>query len=102
MVECMDPLRIYCYELPYPVYPTAIYEAIMGVIIFGILWQLRNNFKVPGMLFALYLAFNGVERFSIEKIRINNELYSGFTQAEMISAGLVVFGLSLFFYLRKK
>lgn len=102
MAECMDPLRIYCYELPYPVYPTAIYEAIMGVIIFGILWQLRNTFKVPGMLFALYLAFNGVERFSIEKIRINNELYNGFTQAEMISAGLVVFGLSLFFYLRKK
>ncbi len=102
MAECIDPLGIYCYELLYPVYPTAIYEAIMGVIIFGILWQLRNTFKVPGMLFALYLAFNGFERFSIEKIRINNELYRGFTQAEMISAGLVVFGLCLFFYLRKK
>lgn len=102
MSECIDPLGIYCYELPYPVYPTAVYESIMGVIIFGILWRLRNSFKVPGMLFALYLTFNGIERFSIEKIRINNELYSGFTQAEMISAGLVVFGLCLFFYLRGK
>ena len=100
--ECIDPLGIYCYELPYPVYPTAVYEAIMGVIIFGILWWLRNTFKVPGMLFALYLTFNGIERFSIEKIRINNELYNGFTQAEMISAGLVVIGLCLFIYLGKK
>jgi prolipoprotein diacylglyceryltransferase len=54
------------------------------------------------MLFSLYLVFNGLERFSIEKIRINNELYNGLTQAEMISAGLVVLGLSLFFWLKNR
>jgi phosphatidylglycerol:prolipoprotein diacylglycerol transferase len=102
MAECTDPLGVYCYELANPVYPTAVYEAIMGIILFTIIWKLRNSFSKPGMLFSLYLVFNGLERFSIEKIRINNELYNGFTQAEMISAGLVVLGLSLFFWLKNR
>ena len=102
MIDCSDPLGVYCYELVNPVYPTAVYEAMMGVILFVIIWKLRNCFSTPGMLFGLYLVFNGLERFSIEKIRINNELLNGLTQAEMISAGLVVFGLSLFFWLKKK
>ena len=102
MANCTDPMGVYCYELATPVYPTAVYEAMMGIILFTIIWKLRNNFSTPGMLFGLYLVFNGLERFSIEKIRINNELYNGLTQAEMISAGLVVLGLSLFLWLRKK
>ena len=102
MADCTEPLGIYCYELSNAVYPTAVYEALMGIILFYILWKLRNAFKTPGMLFGLYLVFNGLERFSIEKIRINNELYNGLTQAEMISAGLIVLGLSLFFWLKKK
>ena len=102
MADCTDPLGIYCYELTSPVYPTAVYEAIMGIILFTILWKLRNSFSTPGMLFGVYLVFNGLERFSIEKIRINNELYNGLTQAEMISAGLIVFGMSLFLWLKKK
>ena len=102
MADCTEPLGIYCYELSNAVYPTAVYEALMGIVLFYILWKLRNAFKTPGMLFGLYLVFNGLERFSIEKIRINNELYKGLTQAEMISAGLIVLGLSLFFWLKKK
>ena len=102
MADCTEPLGIYCYELSNAVYPTAVYEALMGIVLFYILWKLRNAFKTPGMLFGLYLVFNGLERFSIEKIRINNELYNGLTQAEMISAGLIVLGLSLFFWLKKK
>jgi phosphatidylglycerol:prolipoprotein diacylglycerol transferase len=102
MVDCTDPLGVYCYELANPVYPTAMYEAIMGIILFTIIWKIRNRFSTPGMLFGLYLVFNGLERFSIEKIRINNELYNGLTQAEMISAGLIIFGLALFFWLKNK
>ena len=101
MENCSDPLGIYCYELANPVYPTAVYEALMGIILFCVIWKLRNSFQTPGMLFGLYLIFNGLERFSIEKIRINNELYSGLTQAEMISSALIILGISLFFWLKK-
>ena len=102
MEFCSDPLGIYCYELANPVYPTAVYEALMGIILFTVIWRLRNSFNAPGMLFGLYLIFNGFERFSIEKIRINNELYNGLTQAEIISTALILLGLGLFIWLKKK
>ena len=102
ILNCSDPMGIYCYELPLPVYPTSVYECIMGIVLFTVLWKLRNSFKVPGMLFALYLIINGTERFLIEKIRVNNELYQELTQAEMISSGLIVGGLILFFSLKSR
>ena len=101
MEICSEPLGIYCYELANPVYPTAVYEALMGITLFSVIWKLRNSFKTPGMLFGIYLVFNGLERFSIEKIRINNEIYNGLTQAEMISTALIIIGFGLFFWLKK-
>ena len=82
----------FCMELANPVWPTAFYEVIMSLVIFGILWAMRKHIKVPGALFFIYLAFNGVERFFIEKIRINTEynILGGITQAEIISFSLIL------------
>ena len=33
----------FCYQLANPVWPTAFYEVVMSLILFGILWFLRNN-----------------------------------------------------------
>lgn len=79
-----------------PVYPTPIYEFVASVIIFAILWSVRKHPFLSGWLFSLYLVFNGIERFLIEKIRVNNvfELFGlEVTQAEVISAILVLLGL---------
>jgi phosphatidylglycerol:prolipoprotein diacylglycerol transferase len=95
----------YCSQLPMPVFPTAFYETIMGFIIFLILWAIRKRVKIAGMLFAIYLILNGLERFTIEKIRVNNKMHLlGFnpTQAEVISLSLVVIGLVLAFVLWKR
>ncbi|GAB5518086.1 MAG: hypothetical protein RhofKO_03370 [Rhodothermales bacterium] len=78
------------------VYPTPLYEIAMCAVIFAILWAVRKHPFRAGWLFSLYLVFNGVERFLIEKIRVNNvfEVF-GFqvTQAEVISSLLIVLGL---------
>lgn len=95
----------YCNQLPQPVYPTAFYETVMCFILFGVLWALRKRLKPFGALFALYLILNGLERFLIEKIRVNNKMnLLGFepTQAEVISAGLIVTGVILWIILAKK
>jgi len=50
-------------------------------------------------LFAVYLFFNGLERFFVEKIRVNTkyeDLPFQPTQAELISAGLMILGIILF------
>jgi phosphatidylglycerol---prolipoprotein diacylglyceryl transferase len=87
----------HCMMLPEPVYPTPFYEAVICIGLFFVLWQLRKYVSVPGMLFSIYLIFNGVERFFIEKIRVNTKYHIGghdITQAEIISSVLILLGIA--------
>jgi prolipoprotein diacylglyceryl transferase len=95
----------YCNQLEFGVYPTPFYEVVVCFILFLIIWALRKKFKVPGTLFGFYLMLNGVERFFIEKIRVNNRLdIFGFhpTQAEVISTLLFLTGLAIWIFLKRK
>ena len=94
----------YCMELANPVWPTAFYEVVMATLIFSFLWAMRKRIKVAGVLFFVYLSLNGVERFFIEKIRVNTKynILGGITQAEIISASLVLIGLLGIFLLYRK
>lgn len=95
----------YCNELNPPVYPTPIYEIIACLLLFALLWSLRKKLKTPGTLFALYLMVNGIERFLIEKIRVNTRLdIFGFqpTQAEVISTLLFLVGLAIWIVQKRK
>ena len=92
----------YCTELYPAVFPTAFYEAIICLILFGILWQIRKRISIPGILFSIYLMFNGLERFLIEKIRVNEKVFGlDITQAEIISSFLFALGLFGLFYFKK-
>jgi phosphatidylglycerol:prolipoprotein diacylglycerol transferase len=80
-----------------PVYPTSVYEAIAAALLFGVLWALRTHPFRAGWLFSLYLVFNGIERFLIEKIRVTAEYQLfGFTptQAQLIAVLLVAAGVA--------
>lgn len=96
MKDCIDK---YCMELAQPVYPTPIYEVVLAFIIFLILWNIRKQIKLPGMMFGIYLIFNGIERFCIELIRVNAKLGTiagfSFTQAELIATLLFIAGCLL-------
>jgi prolipoprotein diacylglyceryltransferase len=95
----------YCSQLPIPVFPTPIYETLTCLILFFILWRLRKRLRIPGTLFAVYLILNGIERFLVEHIRVNSTYnIFGFhpTQAELISAGLVIAGGLIYFNLKRR
>jgi phosphatidylglycerol:prolipoprotein diacylglycerol transferase len=95
----------FCSQLQEPAYPTPFYETVVCLILFFIIWSVRKKFKIPGTLFAFYLILNGIERFFIEKIRVN-VTYSIFgfhpTQAEIISSMLVIIGVILLIFLSKQ
>ena len=95
----------HCAMLPAPVFPTPLYEIIACLLLFAILWRIRKKIRIPGLLFGIYLIMNGVERFFIELIRVNTK-YDIFgihpTQAELISSLLVICGVGLILYVRKK
>lgn len=93
-----------CMHLAEAVFPTPFYEVVMSFVLFGILWALRKRLPYWGQLFSIYLVFNGLERFLIEKIRVNSVYHifgAEITQAEIISfvfimAGFVMFYLTTF------
>lgn len=95
----------YCHVLAEPVWPAPLYESTVSIIFFLSLWALRKCLLAPGVLFGIFLVMNGVERFFIEKIRVNNKFEIGgfqFTQAEVISVLLVITGIVLVIWLIKR
>jgi prolipoprotein diacylglyceryltransferase len=95
----------YCNQLPIPVFPTPFYETVTCLLLFAFLWAMRGRLKIPGTMFAVYLIVNGLERFFVEKIRVNTKYdIFGFrpTQAEIISTLLVIGGIALFLIVRKR
>ena len=99
----MNCVGQYCSVLPVGVFPTAVYEAITCIILFFVLWALRKRMKHALHLSGIYLILNGLERFFIEKIRVNSKYDWGFihpTQAEIISAVLVLIGLGILLFYR--
>jgi len=88
----------FCNVLAQPVYPTSFYESVVCILLFLILWSIRDRIKTPGIMFGIYLIMNGVERFLIELIRVNTRYHLfgiSFTQAEMISLFLTLSGIAL-------
>lgn len=97
-IPIRDCIGQYCNKLPVPVYPTPFYETVMCLILFFVLWFVRKRLRVAGQMAGLYLIFNGMERFFIEKIRVNTKYeFLPFhpTQAEIISLILVIAGVVL-------
>ena len=78
------------------VYPTPMYETMMALVCFAILWIARKHPFKMGWLFSVYLVLAGVERLLIEQIRVNPVLdVMGVmaTQAQMIAVTLIVLGV---------
>lgn len=102
MANCDDD---HCRALPQPVFPTPFYETVACTLLFLILWSIRKRIKTPGIMFGIYLILNGIERFTVELFRVNNR-YSLFglhpTQAEIISALLVLSGIVLIIFVKSK
>ncbi len=101
-VQIPDCVGEFCRELAAPVFPTSVYEFLMGMGILGLLILVRNSFKIPGLVFAGYLILNGIERFFIEMIRVNdrsNFLGFSLSQAQKIAIFMFLGGILLSIFL---
>jgi phosphatidylglycerol:prolipoprotein diacylglycerol transferase len=78
-------------------HPTPIYELIIAIIIFSVLWAKRKVFKMDGKLFGLYLILSGAARLLVEFIRLNPKLIFGLSEAQVISVLLILIGIYLFY-----
>jgi phosphatidylglycerol---prolipoprotein diacylglyceryl transferase len=83
------------------VHPTPIYESLVMGIAAIVLWRLRDRFR-PGVLFAIYLVWAGAERFLVEFVRRNAEVFAGLTAAQLESLALLVVGVAWLLVLRAR
>ncbi len=99
---CIGP---HCRQLARPVFPTSLYESRISLASFGVIWSMRIRVKAPVVLFGMFMILNGMERFLIEKIRVNNK-YSlpgmHVSQAEVISTLLIILGVGVIIWFRKQ
>ncbi len=91
------------HQLLTPVYPTPLYEFMIAGVLGLTLWTLRKKLTaLPGMLISIMFVMNGIERFLIEQIRVNEKLnYFGFhlTQGEFIAILMTIGGSIASIYL---
>lgn len=75
------------------VHPTQLYEVALTLVIFAIVWRLRTRIATPGVLFGIYLALAGVQRFIVEIYRAKDDRFFGvLSVAQLLSLALVVGG----------
>jgi phosphatidylglycerol---prolipoprotein diacylglyceryl transferase len=67
------------------VHPTPVYETLASLLIFWLLWRVRERWA-PIRLFGAYLVLAGAERFLVELIRRNDEVLAGLTQPQLFSS----------------
>ncbi|MFQ5771925.1 MAG: prolipoprotein diacylglyceryl transferase, partial [bacterium] len=84
------------------VHPTPIYDMIILLTIFGVLWKIRKKSLPTGFKFNLYLILLGAGRFFTEFYRNNPKVLLGLTMAQLISIGSIIIGGTLMLYITMK
>jgi phosphatidylglycerol:prolipoprotein diacylglycerol transferase len=78
------------------VHPTQLYETAMGLVMFAVLWRLRDHRHAAGWLFGVYCVLAGIERFVVEIFRAKDDRFFGFfTMAQLISIAIFFVGVGL-------
>jgi phosphatidylglycerol:prolipoprotein diacylglycerol transferase len=85
-----------------PCHPTPVYEFLLGVAGFVLMWNLRKRRWPDGMMFMVYLMLSSVFRFSVEFLRLNPRLLFGLSEAQLISVPLFFTGLAGVLLLERK
>ena len=78
------------------VVPTQLMETAMGLIMFAILWRMRDHKHAEGWLFGVWAILAGVERFVVEFFRAKDDRLSwtfGLSIAQLIAIGMIIVGI---------
>jgi phosphatidylglycerol:prolipoprotein diacylglycerol transferase len=82
--------------------PTPVYELLMNLVIFSVLWRLRTKKLPDGVLFLIYLISYAAGRFLITFWSSYQEVAFGLNQAQIISLVALSAGLPLMVYLLRR
>ncbi|MDA8174245.1 MAG: prolipoprotein diacylglyceryl transferase [Nitrospiraceae bacterium] len=83
-----------------PRHPSQIYEFLLeGVLLFTILWILKDRVKTKGLMLAIFLILYGLFRFTVEFFRQPDPqlgfIWGPFTMGQILSSGMMLLGVIL-------
>jgi phosphatidylglycerol:prolipoprotein diacylglycerol transferase len=92
---------------PLPRHPSQLYEFFLeGVVLFTVLWLVKDRMRAPGALIALFTLLYGVFRFIVEFFREPDRqlgfILGPFTMGQLLSACMVLGGAVLLYVREKK
>ncbi len=91
---------------PFPRHPSQLYEAAFeGVLLFTILWFLKDKFSSSGIISSIFLILYGLFRFFIEFFREPDPqigyILGIVTMGQVLCSIMIIIGLTLMFYRSK-
>jgi phosphatidylglycerol---prolipoprotein diacylglyceryl transferase len=72
-----------------PLYPATIYHLAWGLIVFGIVWRLRDKLKPEGSLLFLFICVFAAGDFFIRFVRVDEPVFWGLRQAQVLDLAAV-------------
>ncbi len=74
-------------------FPTQLLSSAVALVLFGVLWGLRNRMQREGQLFCIYLFGWATARFLLEFLRTNDPLILGLTLAQISCLGILALAM---------
>ncbi|MDQ6709745.1 MAG: prolipoprotein diacylglyceryl transferase [Candidatus Dormibacteraeota bacterium] len=85
-----------------PVQPASLYELLIAVALFVILWNLRLRIHPAGMLAMVYIALYSISQFLIFFLRDNIVILGGLKQAQVTALVVLALTIPVMVYLRMR
>ncbi|HEY9157335.1 prolipoprotein diacylglyceryl transferase [Candidatus Binatus sp.] len=84
------------------VHPAPVYETILYLGVFAILWSMRKRYHPVGRLMYWYLVLAGATRFLVEFVRVNPRVFHGLSEAQLIAIAMMIVGGAALILTREK
>ena len=86
-----------------PLHPTQLYEMILNLLIFGVLWKLRKKNFFDGFIFLLYAVLYSSIRIFVENFRADKLTYlGGISAAQTMGVAAIAVSIAIILVLSRR
>ncbi len=94
--NAMVPDRTVAYQ------PAQLYELVWDLLVFGIIWRLRDRVRGDGVLFLAYATLYSFGRLFISFVREDNIYFANLRQAQIIALAIMALAAPLAVWLNQR
>ena len=84
-----------------PTQPTPVYEQLWLVVVILVVWRVQPRLRTDGLAFLLYLGLYSLGRFFLSFLRVNNILFLGLREAQLLAFVVFIAVFPMAWWLRR-